>query len=216
MTNLFDVNHILQTGGLLAIAIILFAETGMLVGFFLPGDTLLIAAGVFAAQNKLNLILLLPIAAIASIIGYQVGYKIGEKAGPRLFKRKGGILFREDYIERTEELVKKYGNKAILIARFIVVVRTIIPLIAGMGKMPKRKFLLTNIVGGILWTSSVILVSYWVGSRIPNIDKYIIYLIILAMVITSGSIFVGLLRSHAKRRELLAALKEEFHYFFKH
>ena len=212
---MFDVNHILQTGGLLAIALILFAETGMLVGFFLPGDTLLIAAGVFAAEGKLNIWLLLPIAAVAAIIGYQVGYKIGEQAGPRLFKRRGGLLFRRDYIDRTQELVERHGNKAILIARFIVVVRTIVPLMAGMGKMSKRKFLTYNIIGGALWTTSVILASYWIGSKIPNIDHYIVLLLVLAMVVTSGSIFVGLLKSHAKRRELIAALKDEYRYFFK-
>lgn len=212
---MFDVNHILQTGGLLAIALILFAETGMLAGFFLPGDTLLIAAGVFAAEGKLNIWLLLPIAAVAAIIGYQVGYKIGEQAGPRLFKRKGGLLFRRDYIDRTQELVERHGNKAILIARFIVVVRTVVPLMAGMGKMSKRKFLTYNIIGGALWTTSVILASYWVGSKIPNIDHYIVLLLVLAMIVTSGSIFVGLIKSHAKRRELIAALKDEYRYFFK-
>lgn len=212
---MLNVNEILQAGGVLAVAAILFAETGLLVGFFLPGDTLLIAAGIFAADQKIHLLFLLPASAIAAIAGYQVAYKIGEKAGPRFFRRKGGVLFRNEYIEKTEELVERYGNRAILIARFIVVVRTIVPLIAGMGKMNKRKFLVINIAGGLLWTTSVIMASYWVGSKIPNIDHYVVILLVLAMVLTSGSVLYGLLKSRAKRKELVSALREELGYLFK-
>lgn len=211
---MFDVHHIVQAGGLLAIAAILFAETGLLVGFFLPGDTLLIAAGVFAANHQLSIWLLLPIAAVSSIIGYQVGYKIGEKAGPRVFSRKGGILFREDYIDRTKELINRHGIKAIMIARFLVIVRTIVPLMAGMGKMNKRKFFIINVLGGVLWTGSVIMGAYWVGSKINNIDKYLVYMLIVAMVLTSGTILLGLMNSKAKRKELASALKEELSYLF--
>lgn len=212
---MLDVTHILQAGGLLAVAAILFAETGLLVGFFLPGDTLLIGAGVFAAEHKLNLAALLVVAALASIVGYQVGYKIGASAGPRLFRRKGGVLFKEEYIEKTESLVKRHGLKSILIARFIVVVRTIVPLMAGMGKMDKRKFLVINIIGGILWTTTIILAAYWIGSKVKNIDHYIVLLLVLAMVLTSGSVLFGLFKSRAKRKELIAALKEELGYLFK-
>lgn len=211
---MLNVNEILQAGGVLAVAAILFAETGLLVGFFLPGDTLLIAAGIFAADQKIHLAFLLPAAAIAAIAGYQVAYKIGEHAGPRLFKRKGGLLFKDEYIEKTEELVKRYGNKAILIARFIVIVRTIVPLMAGMGKMNKKRFLIINIIGGLLWTVSVIMASYWIGSKIPNIDHYIVILLVLAMVVTSGSVLYGLLKSRAKRKELVSALREEISYLF--
>ena len=211
---MFNVDHILQAGGLLAVAAILFAETGLLVGFFLPGDTLLIAAGIFAEEHRLPLWALLPVAALAAIIGYQVGYKIGEKAGPRLFRRKDGLLFRQDYIDRTKAIVEKHGVKAILIARFIVVVRTIVPLMAGMGKMNKRSFLAINVVGGILWTTSVILAAYWLGSKVPNIDHYIVILLVLAMVLTSGSVLYGLLKSRSKRKELFNALREEIGYLF--
>lgn len=214
LVNMLNVNEILQAGGVLAVAAILFAETGLLVGFFLPGDTLLIAAGIFAADKKIHLLFLLPAAAIAAIVGYQVAYKIGEHAGPRLFRRKGGVLFRDEYIDKTEEMVRRYGIRAILIARFIVVVRTIVPLIAGMGKMDKRRFLIINILGGVLWTTSVILASYWVGSKIPNIDHYIVLLLVLAMVLTSGSVLYGLLKSRSKRKELVQALREEIGYLF--
>jgi membrane-associated protein len=211
-----DVNQIIQTGGLLAILLIIFAETGLLLGFFLPGDTLLIAAGIFASQNKLPLPALLLLAPVAAALGYQVAYKIGEQAGPRLFHRDDGVLFRTEYVTRTEEFVKKHGGKAILLARFVVVVRTVIPLIAGMGKMQKNKFLFYNITGSILWTSSVILAAFWLGHRIPNLDKYLIVLVVAAMVITTGGGLLEVMRTKSRRAALKRALRDEFHYFFKH
>jgi membrane-associated protein len=212
---ILDVNHIIQTGGLLAILLIIFAETGLLLGFFLPGDTLLIAAGIFASQDKLPLAPLLILTPVAAILGYQVAYKIGEEAGPRLFNRDDGVLFRSEYVSRTEEFIHKHGGKAILLARFIVVVRTIIPLVAGMGKMQKNKFLFFNIAGSILWTTSVILAAHWLGHKIPDLDKYLILLVVLAMVITTGGGLLEAMRTKSRRAALKRALKDEFHYFFK-
>jgi len=211
---MLNVDHILQTGGLLALAIIIFAETGLLVGFFLPGDTLLIAAGVLAADGKLPLEAVLPVAAIAAIAGYQMGYQIGYRAGPRFFQRKDGLL-RKEYLVRAEGFFTRHGGKTILLARFIAVVRTIIPLIAGMGKMDKRRFWFYNVVGGILWTFSVTLASFWIGKRVPNLDHYIIFLVILAMVVTSGTVLIELVRSPSRRHELADAFRTEFKYLFK-
>jgi membrane-associated protein len=210
-----DVNNIIQTGGLLAILLIIFAETGLLLGFFLPGDTLLIAAGIFASQDKLPLAPLLILTPVAAALGYQMGYKIGEQAGPRLFHRDDGVLFRMEYINRTEEFIKKHGGKSILIARFIVVVRTVIPLVAGIGKMDKRKFLLFNIIGSVLWTTIIILAAYWLGNQIPNLDKYLILLVISAMVITTGGGLIEAMRTKSRRAALKDALRDEFYYFFK-
>jgi membrane-associated protein len=212
---LLDVNHIIQTGGLLAILLIIFAETGLLLGFFLPGDTLLIAAGIFASQNKLPLAPLLILTPIAAALGYEVAYRIGEQAGPRLFHRDDGVLFRTEYVTRTEDFIKKHGGKAILLARFIVVVRTVIPLVAGMGKMAKNKFLFFNITGSIIWTTTVILAAYWLGHKIPNLDKYLIVLVILAMVLTTGGGLLEAMRTKSRRAALKHALKDEFRYFFK-
>jgi membrane-associated protein len=210
-----DVNHIIQTGGLLAILLIIFAETGLLLGFFLPGDTLLIAAGIFASQGKLPLAPLLILTPVAAMLGYQMAYKIGEQAGPKLFHRDDGVLFRMEYVTRTEDFIKKHGGKAILLARFIVVVRTVIPLVAGMGKMDKNKFLFFNITGSIIWTTSVILAAFWLGHKIPNLDKYLIALVILAMVITTGGGLIEALRTKSRRVALKNALRDEFFYFFK-
>jgi membrane-associated protein len=210
-----DVNNIIQTGGLLAILLIIFAETGLLLGFFLPGDTLLIAAGIFASQGKLPLAPLLILTPVAAMLGYQMAYKIGEQAGPKLFHRDDGVLFRMEYVTRTEDFIKKHGGKAILLARFIVVVRTVIPLVAGMGKMDKNKFLFFNITGSIIWTTSVILAAFWLGHKIPNLDKYLIALVILAMVITTGGGLIEALRTKSRRVALKNALRDEFFYFFK-
>lgn len=211
----FDVESIVQTGGLLAIILIIFAETGLLLGFFLPGDTLLIAAGILASQDKLPLIPLLILTTLAAIIGYQTGYIIGERAGPRLFKRKDGLFFREEYIERTQELTQKHGAKAILLARFIVVVRTIVPLVAGIGNMSKKRFFYYNVLGGILWVASLVLASYWLGHQVPDLDKYLLPLIVIAMILTTGGGLIEIARTKQRRQALKNALRDEWDYFFK-
>jgi membrane-associated protein len=194
--------------------LIIFAETGLLLGFFLPGDTLLIAAGIFASQGKLPLAPLLILTPVAAALGYQMAYKIGETAGPRMFHRDDGVLFRMEYVTRTEDFIKNHGGKSILLARFVVVVRTIIPLVAGMGKMQKNKFLFYNIIGSIFWTTSVILAAFWLGHKIPNLDKYLIFLVVLAMVITTGGGLIEAMRTKSRRAALKNALKDEFRYFF--
>ena len=213
---MFDVNSIVASGGILVIALIIFAETGLLLGFFLPGDTLLVAAGIFASQHKsqLPLVALLIVVAIAAIAGYEVGYVIGKRAGPRFFKRKDGLLFREEYVLRAERLAEKHGGKSILIARFIAIVRTIVPLVAGMGKMPRKKFVIYNFIGGAAWTSSVILAAYWIGSRVPNIDRVVLPLILLAMIGTVGIMMWQFGSNAQKRRELKNAMREEWDYLF--
>lgn len=210
-------DHIVQAGGLLLIALIIFAETGMLVGFFLPGDTLLIAAGIYAAGHhaQLSIWALLPVVALASIIGYEVGYKIGRAAGPRFFKRQDGLFFREEYVTRTTAFFEKHGGKSVVLARFIAVVRTIVPLVAGMGNMDRRFFRVYNVVGGILWTFTVTLAAYWIGQRFKNLDKYLVYLLLAAMVATVIGVFAGGLRNKKQRANLKRALHEEYKYFFK-
>src|SRR6266404_107010 len=134
MKDMLDVHNIIETGGILAVAAIIFAESGLLIGFFLPADTLLLTAGLFSGQHQLPLIPLIISVIVAAITGYQVGYYFGERAGPRLFKRKSGILLREDYITSTNEFFKKYGPVTIVAARFVAHVRTFVSVIAGAGK----------------------------------------------------------------------------------
>lgn len=183
-----DVTHLLQSagvaGGLIAIGAIIFAEAGLLIGFFLPGDTLLFPAGFFAAQGKLPLAGVILAAWVGSVLGNEVGYIIGQKTGPRIFRKQDGIIFRKEYVDKSKAFYEKHGGKTILIARFIPMLRTFAPLVAGVGNMDRKKFSLYNVVGGGAWVISVILLGYWLGSKIPNIDHYILPAIGVATIFT--------------------------------
>jgi membrane-associated protein len=212
---MFGVDNILQAGSIVLIAIVIFAESALLLGLFLPGDTLLIAGGIFASEHRLPLYLLLISVAVATILGYEVGYYLGRRAGPRLFKRQDGILFRADYMNKTEAFFARHGGRTLIIARFIAIVRTVIPLVAGMGRMNERKFFIYNVIGGITWSASLILISYWIGQRVPNLDSYIKYLVALAILLTSGGIAIELIKNKGRRREIWTAVREEYRYLFK-
>jgi membrane-associated protein len=182
---MFDVSHLIQTGGLLLIGAFVFAESGVMVGLFLPGDTLLLSAGVLAATGKLSLASVMIVVAIAAIVGDNVGYQIGKSLGPRLFRKKDGVIFRKEYIERAEVFYEKYGAKAMLIEHFIPIVRSFVPVTAGASKMNRTLFVICNAIGDIAWAVSFTLFGYFIGSRIPGVDKYIepvLALVILAFL----------------------------------
>jgi membrane-associated protein len=210
---MFNVNDILQTGGLLAVAAIVFAESGILLGLFLPGDTLLLTAGLFAGQGKLPLAWLLIVVIVSAIAGYQVGYIFGERAGPKLFKRKDGILLREDYIDKTRNFLQKYGALTVLIARFIAHVRTFVSLIAGAGKMDKRQYFIFNVIGAILWGGGLTLLGYWLGSAIPHIDRFFFPALVISLVVIYSFVVWEVARSPDRRRSLRKGLKEDWDYF---
>lgn len=178
---MLDVTHLVQAGGLLLIGIFLFAEVGLFLGFFLPGDTLLIAAGIYAKQGKLNIAALIIVSALAAIAGDSLGYYIGRKLGPKVFTKDDGLIFRRDHIDKAEHVYERFGSKALLVTHFIAIIRTFMPLVAGIARMPYRRFLAFDTVGDTFWAISVTLVGYYVGSRIPNVDHYI--LLALAVVI---------------------------------
>ena len=193
---------IVQSGGLLLIGAIVFAESGLLVGFFLPGDTLLFSAGFFASQDKLPLGWLLLIVVSMAIIGDNVGYSIGHKAGPRIFKKKDGMLFRQEYIERAETFYKEHGGKTITIARFVPIVRTFAPVVAGAGKMDRKRFLMFNALGATVWGAGVTLLGYFLGTKIPNIDKYLLPVVLLAMIVTFSSPIIHIIREPKARKAI--------------
>jgi membrane-associated protein len=169
---MFDVTSILQTGGLLIVALIIFAESGMMVGLFFPGDTLLFSAGILAAAGKLGLPETLAVIAGAAILGDNIGYLIGKHLGPRIFK-KDGVIFRHEYIMRAEKFYEKYGSKTMLVAHFVPIVRSFAPVTAGAGKMNHKAFIFFDAIGDIAWTLLVTLAGYFIGSRIPGIEKLI-------------------------------------------
>ncbi len=168
--------------------LIVFAETGLLIGFFLPGDSLLFTAGVLAGQTgpgKLDLWLLLPGAFLAAVAGDQVGYVIGHRVGPRLFRRPDSRLFKQEYVTRTHEFFEHHGPKAVVLARFVPVVRTFTPVLAGVGKMNRRLFTLYNLVGALIWAVGVTLLGFALGNVIgSNIDTYLLPLIAFVILIS--------------------------------
>lgn len=209
-------NTVLQSGSLLIIALVIFAETGLLFGFILPGDSLLLLAGIFASQGKLDITTLLLVVIAASIIGYETGYEIGRRFGPRTFKRKDGLLFKQEYIARTQDFLSRHGGKTILLARFVPYVRTFVSVIAGVAKMDRKLFTLYNIAGGILWAGGVTLAGFWLGNVAPdNIDKYIFITLIVGLIIFHGGTFWHIWRDKHRRTSFKKALGEELSYLLR-
>jgi membrane-associated protein len=205
---MFDVEAIVGAG-IIVVAAVIFAESGLLIGFFLPGDTLLFSAGLIASQGEVSLPWLIIITSLAAIIGDNVGYSIGRRAGPRIFKKKDGILFHQNHLQRAEKFYETHGGKTITIARFVPVVRTFAPVVAGAGKMPRRRFMVYNVVGGIFWCSSMILLGYWLGNKIPGLDHYIEYVLIAVIVISLLGSFAHILRDGKTRKAMWAGIKNQ-------
>ena len=212
---MLDVHNIIQTGGILAVAAIVFAESGLLIGFFLPGDTLLLTAGLFSGQHKLPLVPLIISVIVAATIGYQVGYIFGERLGPKLFKRRSGILLRADYINSTAEYFKKYGPATLVAARFVAHVRTFVSVIAGAARMDKAAYLTYNVIGAVLWGGGLTLLGYWLGSHIPHINNYFFPVIVVGLVVIYAATFWGLAKSPARWAAVKKGLKEDYDYFFR-
>lgn len=183
---MFDVSHIVQAGGLLLVAVLIFGESGMFIGFFFPGDTLLLSAGVFAGQGKLSLAAIFVVVSLAAIAGDNVGYHIGKRYGRRLFRKPDGIVFRQAYVQRAEAFYEKYGSKTMLFAHFVPVVRTFAPAVAGVARMNYKQFFIFDAIGDTAWAIIVTLVGYWFGTKIPNIDHYILLAVASVMIITLG------------------------------
>ncbi len=210
----FNAQHIVQSGGLLVIGLMIFAESGLLFGFIFPGDTLLLAAGFFAGQGKLPIVWLIVVTVIAAVLGDNVGYRIGRKLGPRVFKRRDGLLFRADYIKKTQAFYDRHGGKTIVLARFIAYIRTFAPMVAGMGKMQWQKFAFYNLIGGILWGVGLPMIGYLIGSSFPGIDKYFIWSLIISAHILLAIALVHILKNPAARKKLKNQIKEEWQHYF--
>jgi membrane-associated protein len=185
--------------------LIIFAETGLLIGFFLPGDSLLFTAGILASQGDLNIAVILVGCFLAAVIGDQVGYTIGQRAGPTLFRRPDSRIFKQKYVERTKEFFEKYGPKTILLARFVPIVRTFAPVLAGVGEMNRRTFTTYNIVGGLVWGVGVTLAGYILGEAIgEDIDKYILPIIAVIVVLSILPPVIEALRERRRNRAAAA------------
>ncbi len=171
---MLNLSELIKAIGYLGLFGIVFAETGLLFGFFLPGDSLLFTAGILAAEGYLHFWLLLFVLLGAAIIGDTVGYNIGRKFGHKVFNKENSLLFNKNHVKKAEDFFEKHGSKTIIIARFVPVIRTFAPTIAGVGKMNYYQFLTYNIVGAILWVVSITGLGYYLGTKVEHIDKYII------------------------------------------
>ena len=195
-----DPERLIRTFGTIGIFLIVFAESGLLVGFFLPGDSLLFTAGLLASQGTLNLPLLLVGCFVAAVSGDQVGYYFGKRVGPALFRRPDSRIFKQEYVDRSREFFERHGAKTIVIARFVPIVRTFAPIIAGVGHMPYRTFVTFNVVGGLVWAVGVTTLGFFLGEAIPDIDKYLLP-VIGFIVILSVLPAVIEIRRHRKRAQ---------------
>jgi len=175
---------IIKAVGLIGIILIIFAETGLFFGFFFPGDSLLFTAGIFASQGYLSIEILIIGCIIAAIAGDSVGYWSGKKYGRKLFDRDSGFFFKKKRLRDAEIFYEKHGKFTIIIARFVPIIRTFAPIVAGIGKMHYRTFISYNIFGGVVWVSAMLLLGYFLGGLIPNPDKYILPISFLIIVIS--------------------------------
>ena len=173
LTGRYALDDLVRWGGYAVLVAIVFIETGLFVGFFLPGDSLLITAGLVAATGVLDIRWLLILLSVAAIVGDQVGYAIGYRMGPVLFRRPKSLLFNPMHLERTREFYARHGAKTIVIARFVPIIRTFAPVVAGIGRMEYRRFVFYNVAGGLGWVISMTCAGYLLGRAIPNIGSYI-------------------------------------------
>ena len=209
------IETLLVKGGIfvyLGLIFIVFAETGLAVGFFLPGDSLLVVAGLFAATGKLNLAVLLVTLFVAAVVGDAVGYYTGARLGPRIFKREKSLLFRPSHLLKAHAFYEKYGGKTIIIARFVPIVRTFAPIVAGAAKMPYRNFVVYNVGGGFLWVFSMILAGYFLGNLLKSrfqidLEEHIEWVVIIVVALSLLPPFIEYLK--ARREKAAGASKAE-------
>jgi membrane-associated protein len=197
-----DVRALIAWGGYVGLTAIIFAETGLLVGFFLPGDSLLVTAGLLAATTGVfNVWILGLLLSAASILGNTAGYAIGRAAGPRLFSRENSLLFNKKHLYRAHEFYERHGGKTVIIARFMPIVRTFVPVVAGMGQMGYRRYTLFNVIGGLGWIWSMLFIGYFLGRYIPGVDQHIESVIILVIFFSLLPGLIGWLKARRAPRD---------------
>lgn len=190
-----DPATLIAWAGYVGLTLIIFTETGLLFGFFLPGDSLLVTAGLFASQGQLDVYKLGALLTVAAIVGDSLGYAIGKAAGPRIFTRPDSLFFNKKHLVRAEQFYEKHGGKTIIIARFMPIIRTFAPVVAGVGRMNYRRFIAYNVVGGIFWVWSMLFTGYFLGRLVPNIDQHIEKVIILVIFLSILPGIIGWLKS---------------------
>jgi membrane-associated protein len=208
LTELFhrlsNLSELIRWAGFIGLTIIIFSETGLLVGFFLPGDSLLVTAGLLGAAGYFNVYTLAPLLTLAAICGNSTGYMVGRASGPRIFKREDSLLFNKKHAIRARQFYEKHGKKTIILAQFMPIIRTFSPVVAGVGGMPFRTFLTFNAIGAVLWIWSMIFTGYFLGRYIPGIDKHIEIVVIIVVFISILPGIISAVRERAKERKARA------------
>lgn len=194
----FDLSLLIKTGGYLVVFGFVFAESGLLIGFFLPGDSLLFTAGFLASQGFLHIWALVLGACFFAILGDSVGYAFGRRVGPRLFIREESWLFKPSHLIKAKAFYEKHGKKTIILARFMPIVRTFAPIVAGIGEMHYGTFISYNVIGGVAWGAGLSLLGYFLGNAIPDVDKYLLPIIAGIIVISILPPIIGYLRERKK------------------
>ncbi len=200
-----DLVEAIKTAGYAGLFGIVFAETGLFLGFFLPGDSLLFVAGFLASQGFFSVILLISLIFIAAVLGNIAGYEFGRRIGPRIFNKEDSLLFKKEHIVRTQRFYDKYGGKTIMIARFMPIVRTFAPILAGVANMPYRQFLVYNIAGAFVWVVGLTLLGYFLGSLVTDVDKYLLPIVLVIIVL---SFLPGFIHFYQERKEIKKKLEE--------
>lgn len=207
-----ELEEVIRAIGVLGIAAIVFAESGLLIGFFLPGDTLLFTAGFLAHDGIIgvNIHLMVAILFVAAVLGDNVGYWFGKKAGPRIFKREDSILFHKENLQRAEKFYEKWGPITLVIARFTPVVRTFAPIVAGVGKMDYKRFMFYNLFGGLLWTTSITYLGYYGGAFLEangiDVEALVVPVILFAVLLSVASPLIHIIKDPKSRNMVLRRL----------
>ncbi len=198
-----DLISLITTVGYIGIFLIIFSESGLLVGLIFPGDSLLFTAGFLASQGYLNILILVIITFIAAVSGDNLGYYFGKRVGYRIFNKEDSLLFSKDHIQRAEAFYEKHGPKTILLARFMPIIRTLAPIMAGVGQMNYSTFFFYNILGGIIWGIGNPVLGYYLGNTIPSIDRYLWPIIILIVVTSALPTIIHIFRNKRHRDQIL-------------
>ena len=213
ITDLFhhfsNLPDLVQWAGLFGLSVIVFSETGLLIGVFLPGDSLLVTAGLLAAHGYLNVYHLAPVLTLAAICGNSLGYFIGRATGPRIFNRENSIFFNKKHAMRAHEFYEKHGRVTIVIAQFMPVIRTFSPVIAGVGGMRFRDFTKYNVLGAVVWVWSMLGIGYFLGNYIPGIDKHIEIVVVIVVFISLLPGLISGLRARRKKSRLTTQEKKD-------
>lgn len=198
----FEIIPLIQTIGLIGIFLFVFAESGLFFGFFLPGDSLLFTAGILASASHFSLLPLLLGCFVMAILGDTVGYYFGMKMGPKIFSRPKSFFWNPNNLKKTSLFFEKYGNKTITLARFVPIVRTFAPIMAGVGKMKYKTFLYWNILGAMFWTGGMIVGGYFLGHSIKNIDQYILPLVVFIILLSFAPILMEFFKNSRESKEV--------------